>query len=812
MLKSNNKKAFTLVELIVVITILAILWTIAFLSFQGYSVSARNSARVSDLNNINKALTLNQLRTWKFILPTTWVQITYSGSEVRIQWSFWEDTRLKLWDRWAMSKVPVDPLTQNEYTYSVLNTRTEISIAAVMEWEYGFNDNLLLDKTYAAWIDWSTYIVWNYNWRIAKVSSWTTTYVLAVPTIISWDIGLTDIIDLINSRKLAFNYSWVLPSTYTEWVFNNNLPTTDIVNVSDILVFSWSIETLTDSIEQEIFINNLKDAYNWTAVSNLSQIDEIINSTDSSLLAQNIIKENILPNLEIVLNANNTNNEWSNPNTAFISTWDTSKTSYWTTNDNQIKLPLQSDWIYDFVVDWWDWNTNHITAYDQAEVTHTYANIWVYDVTITWQLEWFAFNSSGDKTKILDVKSWWPDFKFWNNGRYFSWCSNLTWFTATDTPNLDGTTDMSYMFYVAKVFNQDISSWNISNITNMRGMFYWASSFNQDISSWDVSNVTNMGYMFTLAESFNQPLNSWNVSNVTDMSNMFKWTDVFNQPLNSWNVSNVTNMSNMFNWAIVFNQPLNSWNVSNVSDMSYMFYHSNIFNQPLDSWNVSSVNNMSNMFNWAIVFNQPLNTWDVSSVTNMRSMFNWADSFNQPLDSWNVSSVTSMYGMFSWADSFNQQLDSWDVSSVTSMKKMFFWADSFNQPLDSWDVSSVTDMSYMFSWADSFNQPLDSWGISSVTDISSMFSWADSFNQPLNNWDTSSITNTSDMFLSATAFNQDISSWDVSNVTNMYRMFQWASLFDQDISSWNVNNVTNHTDFDKDTSSSWTDAEKPNFP
>jgi len=48
----NTKKAFTLVELIVVITILAILGTIAFISLQGYSADARNSKRTQDLNNL----------------------------------------------------------------------------------------------------------------------------------------------------------------------------------------------------------------------------------------------------------------------------------------------------------------------------------------------------------------------------------------------------------------------------------------------------------------------------------------------------------------------------------------------------------------------------------------------------------------------------------------------------------------------------------------------------------------------------------------------------------------------------------------
>jgi prepilin-type N-terminal cleavage/methylation domain-containing protein len=46
--------AFTLVELIVVIVILAILATIAFLSFSSQSASARDSTRLSDMNNIVK--------------------------------------------------------------------------------------------------------------------------------------------------------------------------------------------------------------------------------------------------------------------------------------------------------------------------------------------------------------------------------------------------------------------------------------------------------------------------------------------------------------------------------------------------------------------------------------------------------------------------------------------------------------------------------------------------------------------------------------------------------------------------------------
>ena len=53
-MKKYTNKAFTLVELIVVVTILAILGTIAFISLQGYSKDARNSTRIVDMKSVEK--------------------------------------------------------------------------------------------------------------------------------------------------------------------------------------------------------------------------------------------------------------------------------------------------------------------------------------------------------------------------------------------------------------------------------------------------------------------------------------------------------------------------------------------------------------------------------------------------------------------------------------------------------------------------------------------------------------------------------------------------------------------------------------
>ncbi|WP_352309079.1 BspA family leucine-rich repeat surface protein [Psychrobacter sp. W2-37-MNA-CIBAN-0211] len=84
----------------------------------------------------------------------------------------------------------------------------------------------------------------------------------------------------------------------------------------------------------------------------------------------------------------------------------------------------------------------------------------------------------------------------------FSTGLNNTLLTVPETlpPEL---VDISYLFYEASLFNQNISMWNVSHILNMNGMFYGNTLYNQDLSPWCVANLP-FG-----AESFSEGAVSW---------------------------------------------------------------------------------------------------------------------------------------------------------------------------------------------------------------------------------------------------------------------------------------------------------------
>ena len=497
----------------------------------------------------------------------------------------------------------------------------------------------------------------------------------------------------------------------------------------------------------------------------------------------------------------------------FSAIWNTANTDIVSTLDNQIEIPTNPAFTYNYTVDWGDGNTDsNITG----NITHTYTSVGSYTINISGTFPQIYFNNTGDKLKIEEILSW-GNIQWQSMENAFWGCRNLN-FDAIDAPDLSQVTSLLNMFRYCSSFNGIVNNWNTITITNMSGVFADASIFNRPLDNWNVSSVTDMSETFFDTGNFNEPLDSWNTSSVTDMSGMFNEASSFNQNIDNWSVNQVTTMFQMFKNASQYNSPLSSWNVANVTDMAEMFEDARVFNQPINDWNVSNVSNMTSMFENADDFNQPLDLWDVSNVTLMDSMFNEASVFNQPIGIWNVTNVTSMILMFERARDFNQPINSWDVSNVTSMRGMFdglfgntafdqpldnwntgnvtnmsamFRRCAFNQPIGNWNIANVTNLSSMFNYSPNFNQPIENWDVTSVENMSSMFNRAEQFNQPLNNWTTSALTNISSMFYNTTQFNQLLDNWNVSNVTNMGSTFNGASVFDQNLGSWDITSVTN---------------------
>lgn len=125
-------KAFTLVELIIVIMIIAILSSVWFYSYVWYLSEARDSERKANMWEIKTALKLYKQKRGSYPIPWNNFNITNSWKIVAIQWVLNEDVTLS-----TMDKIPLDPFVDSYYSYSVTKNKQESQIALSLEnWDF----------------------------------------------------------------------------------------------------------------------------------------------------------------------------------------------------------------------------------------------------------------------------------------------------------------------------------------------------------------------------------------------------------------------------------------------------------------------------------------------------------------------------------------------------------------------------------------------------------------------------------------------------------------------------------------------------
>lgn len=324
--------------------------------------------------------------------------------------------------------------------------------------------------------------------------------------------------------------------------------------------------------------------------------------------------------------------------------------------------------------------------------------------------------------------------------------------TGTGTAELGVRTD--FMFLQNHLFNQDVSTWDVSTVTNMQAMFSTCAVFNNGantnvnpitgragINGWDTSNVTNMTSMFFSAGVFNQDLGNWDTSKVTTMLSMFARASGFNQDLSKWNVGKCSSFESMFNNAYAYNNGANTdvnpitgrvgidgWNIGSdpsvtaisFASMFYQYVPTLTFDRPLGNWSVSKVTNMSDMFYGCQGMNQDLSKWDVSKVTNLYNMFFGCSAYNNGANT-DVNPITGRSGM-----------NGWDVSAVvgttsitTGLAAMFAGCSSFNRPLSDWNVANCKMFRGVFSSCIALKQSFGTWNMGNALNADGMFSSSD---------------------------------------------------------------------------------------
>ncbi|MDD5769495.1 MAG: hypothetical protein PHE25_00860 [Candidatus Gracilibacteria bacterium] len=142
-----SNKAFTVVELTIIITILAILGTLAFLGFKQYTGNTRDSNRLQTIQNIESGLQLAYAKTKKYSQGENNITILSGGTIIGYQGDF-GDNNAKIIN---MNTVPLDPLDNQKYTYYVDSKNRKYQILAFMEEYIGYNS--IIQETYA--IDYS---------------------------------------------------------------------------------------------------------------------------------------------------------------------------------------------------------------------------------------------------------------------------------------------------------------------------------------------------------------------------------------------------------------------------------------------------------------------------------------------------------------------------------------------------------------------------------------------------------------------------------------------------------------------------------
>ena len=527
----SKKKAFTLVELLVVIVIIWILAAIWFMNYGWYAGSAKDTARVKDLKTISEALELT-LSKWvdlpqpdplgkDNLWQDSFISESYDGINFKTG-LFWDQKRLEF--KWDLASLPIDP-NGTKYRYSVSDDGRYYVLTATMEdWkEYkysNFMDStglLASNKPNPSWNNsnwwsnngwqnwWNPW--WSWNPLNPGWSQWwggqqqwpddtPPQFLVSDGTIINVSFWVSPSL----SQIQATDNSWKVTVDYTPKTINSNktwdnpvryTATDPAGNSTSITVIyrvwrKFTTPYFVDSSWNRLSSWMKKELNKWQAPNHwdIKARDEI--DWELQVTRRNDVNVNVPWTYVITYVA--TNNWWqeSNLNVQYVVKWPS-----W-------------GWA------WWAWSSISITEWENLN----YVELWN-KIVITWFKPW-------KETENLII----PEMIKWKrvtdiNANSFKQLNKIKTVIA---PSIEKIWDNAFQWNPI----QSIDMWSVKTI--------WDNAFfNNQLTSITLPNVTNI---WSWAFFNNNQLTSITLPNVTNI-----WDNAFkNNKLTSITLPNVTNI------------------------------------------------------------------------------------------------------------------------------------------------------------------------------------------------------------------------------------------------------------------------------